>query len=682
MDIIVENYFKKFIKEQSIIGTNKEVNFEKFINYICLASKNINNFNLSATCVGSGCDAGIDGIAIAINNRYVSDMAELKLILDMGMEFSAEFIFIQAKTSESFECKEIANFGDGVTDLFRGEDAVKKIMNENVADKYKMIREIINNYEYANSLNCNLYYVTPGKYVEDNNLLSTKTRIKESIEALGIFDHENINIIIGDKNFIRKEYEKTKVQNSATFELNSKIEIPYMEKVEEAYFAIMPIKEYLKIVIDESGRIRSGIFELNVRDFAGIDENRVNQDIVRTLDADDKSKFGLLNNGITIVGKSLSKGQGKYTIKNFYIVNGCQTTNVLSENFKKIKNDMWISVKIVITQNDDIIRDIVKATNNQTEVEEIQLLSMDEYQEELESYFNSYDKYTKLFYERRDGQYRGNPEADIIKIVNPEMQIKCFASIFLNLPHVASRFYGKLLEEISKKIFVKDQLPIIYYTAALLNYHIERAFINDEIEQNYNKFKYHLETIIAHLVLKNEKKPQLNSNQMEKYCEILIIAVEDDIVFSELLTKAKECIDKVVRNISDTEANKTLGVVNELLLYSETEWTQNDINEVMRFEEIIYFYLIPFINMSVDGDLRYNFEKNLDYLNQLIKDSKAVADLIEKEFFNEIYADLDENIRKNRKENAKKICNRIEEIRDLLQKKINIAKKYKIQNTI
>ena len=88
--------------------------------------------------------------------------------------------------------------------------------------------------------------------------------------------------------------------------------------------------------------------------------------------------------------EKLSKGQGKYTIKNFYIVNGCQTTNILFENRNLISDDMWISIKIVITQNDNIIKNIVKATNNQTEVQEIQLLSMDEYQEELESFYMMY----------------------------------------------------------------------------------------------------------------------------------------------------------------------------------------------------------------------------------------------------------------------------------------------------
>lgn len=677
MDIITGNYFNKFLKEQGITGTNVETNFEKFINYICLNSKNISNFNLMAACVGSGNDAGIDGIAISINNRFVSDMTELKTILNMGMEFTVEFFFIQAKTTESFECKEISTFGDGVADMFRDEEETKKIMNDIVLSKYKMIREILNNYEYAKQKRCFLYYVTPGHYVEDDNLIATKNGIKDRIFSLGVFEKHDIEINIVDRGFIRKQYEKTKVQNSATFELSSKIDIPYMDKVDEAYFAIMPIKEYLKIALDESGRIRRGIFELNVRDFAGIEDNRVNQEIACTLQSDDSTKFGLLNNGITIVGKSLNKGQGKYTLKNFYIVNGCQTTNVLSENIENINDDMWISVKIVITQDDNIIRDIVKGTNNQTEVEEIQLLSMDEYQEELESFYNSFNKYTHLYYERRDGQYRGNPEAELIKIVNPEIQMKAFASIFLNSPQIASRFAGKLQEEISKKIFIKDHRNIMYYTAALLNYKLEKAFINEEIDSNYNKFKYHIEMIISHVVWKNEKRPQVNSYKMDDYCEKLILTIENDENFIQLLGYAKKCIDSVIKNIGDTEANKTASIVNQLLLYSEIEWNKNEINQAIYFNNMIDSYLIPFKNMKIDGDMRYKFNKNFSYLKSLINDNIVAKKLINRDVFVDVENNIDEDNRDSRKLNSIKICDELFRVNKLINEKIKAFNLYK-----
>ena len=44
----------------------------------------------------------------------------------------------------------------------------------------------------------------------------------ESLKSLEIFEENNISIQIKDKAFIRKQYENTKVQNSATFTLSQK----------------------------------------------------------------------------------------------------------------------------------------------------------------------------------------------------------------------------------------------------------------------------------------------------------------------------------------------------------------------------------------------------------------------------------------------------------------------------
>lgn len=151
MDIILNNYFKKFISEQNLNEKNIEKNFEKFINYICLSSKNISNFDLLSTCVGNGDDAGIDGFALSINNRYVNNTSELETILNTGMDFSIELFFIQSKTSEAFNTKEIGTFGDGVTDMFRPSESVKKKMNDLVNEKYKLIQLILKNYEYIKS---------------------------------------------------------------------------------------------------------------------------------------------------------------------------------------------------------------------------------------------------------------------------------------------------------------------------------------------------------------------------------------------------------------------------------------------------------------------------------------------------------------------------------------------------
>lgn len=674
MDIISKTYFKKFLTEQKISGGETTANFEKFINYIVLEPKNITNFDLASVCVGYGDDAGIDGLAISVNNRFINNIGELNSYIELGMELSVEFYFIQSKTSSTFECKEIRTFGEGVVDSFRLEDEIKKNMNSSIKEKYKMIRRIIDNYEYTKERKCYLYYVTVGKYIEDINLLSTKKRIIEDIERLGLFKHDDINIYIEGSDYIRKQYESTKIQNSATFKLSSKLDIPYIKDVEKSYFAIMPIKEYLNIIIDDENKVRRGIFELNVRDFGGIEGNRVNQDIEATILSKSKSSFGLLNNGITIVGNSLSEGQGKYTIKNFYIVNGCQTTNVLYENREKIDDDMWISVKIVITQDNNIIKDIVKATNNQTEVQEIQLLSMDEYQEKLESYYNSFMEYKQLYYERRDGQYRGNPKISPIEIVSPDKQMKSFAAIFLKSPQISSRFIGKLQDEISKKIFVKEHKPIMYYTASLLNYYIEDYLRNNKIDNTYAKFQYHLQLAISQLVWKGKKQPAFNSEAMEEYCLLLVRAISNEVELEILINKAKDIIQKVVGNINDTEANKTVTLVKSILRFVEIELTEKELRDVKYFINNIDTYLAPFDAMKYDGDKRFNFKERHRELLRFI--SKYNMNSIINSINDIENIEIDEEDRESRKCKSELICSTLNSVRKLLNDKIDKSRKY------
>lgn len=67
------------------------------------------------------------------------------------------------------------------------------------------------------------------------------------------------------------------------------------------------------------------LYEKNVRKFLG-GKRKVNKGIESTLE-NNPERFGLYNNGITIVAEGLiSDGVGKLTLKNPYIVNGCQTT--------------------------------------------------------------------------------------------------------------------------------------------------------------------------------------------------------------------------------------------------------------------------------------------------------------------------------------------------------------------
>ena len=84
-------------------------------------------------------------------------------------------------------------------------------------------------------------------------------------------------------------------------------------------------KDFITILSDSDNRMLTNIFEDNVRDFQGY--NSVNNEIQDTLNSsEDQPRFGLLNNGITIVAKSILSTGDWVEIYDYQIVNGCQTS--------------------------------------------------------------------------------------------------------------------------------------------------------------------------------------------------------------------------------------------------------------------------------------------------------------------------------------------------------------------
>lgn len=192
---------------------------------------------------------------------------------------------------------------------------------------------------------------------------------------------------------------------------------------------MIPFKEFKKIIVDENDRIQN-VFEDNVRDFQG-DSNDVNKRILSTITGESVYLFSVLNNGVTIVTNSLNNTGDTFTIKDYQIVNGCQTSNVMynnrtSENIDEIHSP----IKIRATENEDIKNQITFATNSQTQIKKEQLASVTQFQRHLEQYYNSFEGDKRHYYERRSKQYNRDSYLVKTKIITIPYQIKSFSSMF------------------------------------------------------------------------------------------------------------------------------------------------------------------------------------------------------------------------------------------------------------
>ena len=89
-------------------------------------------------------------------------------------------------------------------------------------------------------------------------------------------------------------------------------------------------------------------------------------------------------------------------------------------------------------------------------------------------------------------------EIEKVRIVTVATQIKAFSSMFLDKPQLASRYYGRLLKDSkdSGEIFNTNHQFIAYYVSAYALYRIEFLIRNKQIDQQYNKYRYHILMIL------------------------------------------------------------------------------------------------------------------------------------------------------------------------------------------
>ena len=457
-DRIIEGYLKTFVEENAIQTGDEAKHFEHFINY-CIASKYIfDAVSFEELSVGEGHDTGIDGMAIVVNGHLITSKEDIDFFKKTLGRLDVQFVFAQSKTSSKFDSGEIGNFIFGVKEFFKREPSLR--INDNI----RLLREL-KEYLYDLSINmekapvCHMYYATTGKWVSDRNVVGRIDADKHDLESTGLFSE--IKFFPLDSEKIKSLYRELKHKITKEINFEKHTILPKINNVQEAYIGILTCRDYLQFICDSEGNLQKNLFYDNIRDFQG--NNPVNKDIASTLkDGTQKSRFGLLNNGITIVAKAISKIGSTFKIMDYQIVNGCQTSHVLYFNRDALSSDVFVPIKIIVTDNQDVTNDIIKATNWQTEVKKEAFVSLSPFHKKLEEFYATFDKDKdqRLYYERRSKQYEDQPIKKNM-IVTVTTQIKAFLSMFLDEPHSTHRYYGEILKanELGQwgQIFIVDK---------------------------------------------------------------------------------------------------------------------------------------------------------------------------------------------------------------------------------
>jgi hypothetical protein len=539
MDLVTSSLLRDFCKEYDLTHLAEDKQFETMAAYLTVRRHYSETFAPSDIVVGAGGDLGIDAVAIIVNATLVTDLEALKELLSEKLDHvDATFVFVQAERSPGFEASKLGNFVYGVKEFFN--KGTKEPRNKNIIEAMQMMTAIFDKGAKFKRVNprCLLYYVTTGFWPEDGALPVRRESFAKELVALQAFREVEITPIGAAE--LSQLFRLSKNSITREFSFGSRQEVPEIPGVREAFVGFIPASEFLSIVKNENGDIVKSIFYDNVRDFQAY--NDVNTEIRDTLTSETRKRFVLMNNGITIITRDLAHTRDKFTIADFQIVNGCQTTHVLFEHEEKVDESVIVPLRLIWTQDERVIEDIIHATNRQTEVKPDQFFAITDFARTLEDYFSSYDEpERRLYFERRSRQY-DRLDIEKTRIVIQTNVVRSFASMFMEEPHSTIRSYRSLSDRIGKDIFAKEHKPIAYYTAAFALYRLEWLFRNGQIDSSYKIARFQI-LMVARMLINDEPVPFFNAHAIDKFCQKILAVLWDKDESIEYFIRAIMAID-------------------------------------------------------------------------------------------------------------------------------------------
>lgn len=492
-EIILSALMKDFVEKHSLGNLPDPDLMSRFSGYCTLASAIGNDPDLMTILedidVDGGQDNSLDMICIIANGQVIlseDDIADL----ERTKRLEVDFYFVQAKSEKTFDQAKIGSFIAGVRNFF---DPLPLLASNEKVNALRDLKDQLfkNTIRFVRNPRLHLIYATKGLWKEPKEILD---RVKQELKPLY---EESIFSSIAFQPFDSPKLSKTYRELSNSIEREVEFDkhtiLPSIEGIEEAYIGVLSAAEFFKLITTDSGEINRTLFYDNVRDFLG--DNPVNAEIAETLNNQNSSRrFGILNNGVTIVAQALRKIGSKFALTGFQIVNGCQTSNVLFSHRSNIDEaKVFIPIKLIVTQDQEVRSSVVKATNRQTEVKLEAFEALRPIHAKIEEYYSAKSKSStdRVFYERRNRQYIDS-NIKPHEVISLAAQIKSFVAMMLLEPHSTHRYYGELLNSYRDRLFQDKHSPALYYASGLGLVKIEALIREGAVAKHYREFRYHL----------------------------------------------------------------------------------------------------------------------------------------------------------------------------------------------
>lgn len=568
---VLQGILSNFKKDFDLEDMEQSKAFEYLINYLLISKYHPEAFNdeddIERIIVDKKSQFGLDAIAFIVNGNLVVSKEDIQFYTK-NKKLDVEILFIQAKTEEKCDTGDLLKTVRATKNFINNFDAIIE-KNSNILNAREIYDELFDyqNYRYCTSYSprCTIYFVNVAQNWDQTLISSICEQEKKDMEK-SIDDIKSFEINVIGRQYIIEAYNEIKNSISVTVNLKNCIVLDRIEGVQEAYIGYISGDDYLSMISDSDGSIRRRIFYENVRDYQGF-ENSVNNEIRDTIRTErTRSRFVLLNNGVTIITKSVTPlGAHSFELSDFQIVNGCQTSNEIF-NCKELASEILVPVKIIYTTDSDLISSIVKATNRQSPVPEEAFVALSKYHKELQMCFYEYSKEMPLemYYERRSGEnfdMKGNIEE--YQKVKLHGVIRAFESVYRQSPNrVYSINPANILKSNKEVYFCEFHENELYYIASyLFGVFVSMQKIGKFSKRDYI-LRFYVIMIVRILMVGYIEVPDFGSKDMKK--EI-------------------QCIMNILKNNPEEHFIKAKDIISSVL--NETEFSGREYRDVLRTVE-------------------------------------------------------------------------------------------------
>ncbi len=554
MNPVIKTQTKTFQREANLEDLSQAEAFEAYTIYSVIAGQL--SYGVDPLSVHlKGDEFGLDGVGILIQGKLAVDTDEAVALLDDVVDPDVEFIFFQSKTGTSYDYGDIGKMFDGVEQFFSDELLGESQQLDDLIAVKNLIFDIA---VTRRNPALRIYYATTGTYNKPDKIENLLDRRLRTLTEMSIFDPSRMQLEMLGAKKLQSFYRSAKRSSTAKIEFPRQTALPKNPRVEQGYVGYIDAAEVLKLVEvkDDDGGIvginRFAFFD-NIRDYN--EKSPLNRSVGQTLRNGQGSDFVFRNNGVTVIAKSIHRTADEFTIEDYQIVNGCQTTNVLYQNRDYIEG-VAIPFRLIGSDDDEFISSIIVGTNSQNQVKPEQFLALLPFVKNLEEYARSVDESFRVFLERREYQYQ-HESIERARIMPLPVLMKAVSATILKQPNRSPRDYKKLFKDNSSLLFSDNSDVQVYHAIAYLYYRLEFLWRNNRIDPELKLFRFYIIWAAFREATDNSNFTKgMKTTHYAAHAEKIIEFAKDEEKFKKAIKQYAKAFSKITKELSPDNREK------------------------------------------------------------------------------------------------------------------------------